>query len=67
MTHDWKLIKTTKYDGCSDREQNNVFFEIRECSQCGEEITTNYGLFTTTIFAGGGECTGVYPIKVRIV
>jgi hypothetical protein len=67
MTHDWKLVESTRFDGCSEKEQNTTYHEVRKCSNCGEELTTYYTPFISTCFVGGGECTGAYPIKVRVV
>lgn len=67
MTHDWKLIETTKFDKCKEGEMNNSYYDIRKCSRCGEEHRTDHDPSVSTMFVGGGECTGIYPIKVRIV
>lgn len=65
MNHDWIDIPIKR------KEEGSVYpgelLWHKKCSQCAQESSARYSEFSTVTFASYPDCSGVYPIKVRIL
>jgi len=62
MEHKWKKDRETDFD-----EETKTWSEVMKCEVCLEESEFHHWPSTSTTWSWGGECSGVTPIKVRII
>jgi hypothetical protein len=69
MTHHWEHILETPDTLVLGKYPHWIKWYIYQCSLCGEEhyMESKQPSIVNVYWAGGGECTGIYPIRVKVI